>query len=121
MTEQLEHRFALDDAMTEIRASQVWEIPTGGYIVDYDCPLCDTPIITGLSYQEIEKIKTWTVAQLMAWHRLQERFGIDPHEMLEQTSYGDRPGIGAMFSPSVLGVSVDGIFYGIEPDGYTHS
>lgn len=117
----VDERAHLEYALNEINQSQVWDIPTQGYITDFQCPLCHTPLLTDLSYDEIEKIKGWTVAQLVAWHNLQKNSGIDAHELLAQTSVQARPGIGAVFNPTVLGVNLNGIFVGIEPDGYAHS
>lgn len=117
----LDERLDLGEALEAVKQSQVWDIPTNGMIVDYQCPLCDTPLITDLSYEEMEKIKTWTVAQLLAWHRLQKNSGIDAHVLLDRTSVQARPGIGAVVNPTVLGVDLNGMFVGIEPDGYAHS
>lgn len=117
----LEERESLNEALEAVKESQVWDIPTGGYLNSYQCPLCDTPLLTDLSYDEIEKIKTWTVAQLIAWHNLQKNSGIEAHAFLAETAVQDRPGIGAVFEPTVLGVNLNGIFVGIEPDGYVHS
>jgi hypothetical protein len=117
----VDERAHLEYALKEINGSQVWDIPTQGYIGDFQCPLCHTVLLADLSYDEIEKIKGWTVAQMIAWHNLQKRSGIDPHAFLEQTAVQPRPGIGAVVNPTVLGVNLHGMFVGIEPDGYTHS
>jgi len=118
----LDERFALADALKAVQGSQVWDIPTNGQIIDYQCPLCDTPLIKDLTYDEMDKIKTWTVAQLVAWHRLQKNSGIEAHDLLARTSEGPRPGIGAIFNPTVLSIpDFNGIFLGIEADGYVHS
>lgn len=117
-----EQRFDVEDHFDQVKMSQVWDIPTNGYVNAYQCPLCDTPLLEDLSYEEMEKIKTWTVAQLLAWLRLQKNSGIDAHELLVRTSEGPRPGIGQIFNPTVLGVNdLNGLFVGIEPDGYAHS
>lgn len=117
----LEERESLDEALEAVKGSQVWDIPTGGYVNEYQCLLCGTPLLTDLNYDEIEKIKTWTVAQLIAWHNLQKNSGIEAHEFLRETADQPRPGIGALVNPTVLGVNLNGIFVGIEPDGYMHS
>jgi hypothetical protein len=116
-----EERDDLIDALEAISESQVWDLPTGGYLNSYQCPLCDTPLLTDMTFDEMEKVKTWTVAQLLAWHNLQKNSGIDAHELLARTSVQDRPGIGALVNPTVLGVDLNGIFVGIETDGYAHS
>jgi hypothetical protein len=77
-----------------------------------------------LDYDALVKIRTWTVAQLIAWTQLQKRSGIDTEDLLGRTSGGVMPGIGgALFGDvGTIGVTFeDGFFVGIEPDGYTHS
>ena len=77
-----------------------------------------------LNYDALEKIRTWTVAQLIAWNQTQKRSGIDAEELLERTSGGVMPGIGGALVGDIgtIGISdLNGIFVGIEPDGYTHS
>ena len=93
-----------------------------------DCPLCHQEVIDlraiASDYDSWEKVRTWTVAQLMSWSTLQKGSGIDINELLERTSGGVMPGIGGALAGDVgtIGVSdVNGIFVGIEPDGYTHS
>lgn len=117
----VDERAHLEYALKEINESQVWDIPTRGYLNSYQCPLCDTPLLEDLSFDEIEKIKTWTVAQLVAWHNLQQRSGLETSEFLAQTADQPRPGIGALYNATVLGVNLNGIFIGIEADGYVHS
>lgn len=75
-----------------------------------------------LTDEQYDKIQTWTQEQREAFSRLQENSGIDFCELLDRTSWGPRPGIGALVNPVVLGVhDFHGMFIGIEPDGYTHS
>ncbi len=92
------------------------------------CPVCSHAILDigtiGFDYDDLEKIRTWTVGQLIAWLDLQSRNGMDAKEMLERTSGGVMPGIGGALYGDVgtIGVThTDGFFVGIEPDGYTHS
>jgi hypothetical protein len=117
----VDERQSLEEALEAVSRSQVWDLETRGHLAAYQCPLCDTPLLEGLSFEEMEKIKTWTVAQLVAWHNLQKNSGVEAHEFLAQTADQPRPGIGAVFNPTVLGVNLNGIFVGIEPDGYVHS
>lgn len=109
----VDERAHLEYALKEIRGSQVWDIPTEGRLDDFNCPLCHTALLTDLSYDEIEKIKNWTVAQLVAWHNLQKRSGVDAHELLERTFGGSHDHIGVN--------DFHGMYVGIEPDGYTHT
>ena len=70
-------------------------------------------------------IAGWTVAQLFSWLRLATRnSGITPVQLINRTSGGVMPGIGGAINgdTGTIGVSdFNGIFIGIEPDGYTHS
>lgn len=79
------------------------------------CPACDTELIPNahmLTYEELSKVRTWTLAQLVAWRDLQSRSGLTVKEMLEKTSHGG----------DFVGVDgFHGMFIGIEKDGYTHS
>ncbi len=71
-----------------------------------------------------EKVQTWTVAQLTSWSHLQRNSGISVDVLLARTSGGVMPGIGGAIYGDVgtIGVSdLNGIFIGIEPDGYAHS
>lgn len=72
-----------------------------------------------------DHISTWTVAQLFAWLRLANRdSGITPVQLINRTSGGVMPGIGGAINGDVGTIGVNdfnGIFIGIEPDGYTHS
>lgn len=116
-----DERAHLEYALKEIRGSQARDIPTEGRIGDFNCPLCHSTLLSDLSYDEIEKIKGWTVAQLIAWHDLIKHSGMSQEEALAATSEQPRPGIGQVFNPTVLGLTLNGIFVGIETDGYVHS
>lgn len=120
------------DELTEhvdaLKLMSVDDLPTLTDVGILDCPVCGHEILNSvdvqLGYITLEKIRTWTVAQLIAWSALQRRSGIDAKELLERTSGGAMPGIGgALFGDvGTVGVNdVNGIFVGIEPDGYTHS
>ncbi len=118
----------LTEHVNALKLMSVDELPSLSGIGILDCPVCSREVIdTGallLDYDALEKIRTWTVAQLIAWTQLQKRSGIDPTELLERTSGGVMPGIGGAINGDVgtIGVSdLNGIFVGIEPDGYTHS
>ncbi len=120
------------DELTEhidaLKAISVEDLPGLQSVGILDCPLCSRELADQLEleldYDRLMKIRTWTVGQLIAWTQLQKRSGIDAKELLERTSGGVMPGIGgALFGDvGTLGVNdVNGIFVGIEPDGYTHS
>ncbi len=71
-----------------------------------------------------DTVQAWTVAQLLSWSRLQRRSGISVSVLLKRTSGGVMPGIGGAINGDVgtIGISdLNGIFVGIEPDGYAHS
>ena len=119
------------DELTEhvdaLKLMSVDELPGSGPKV-LDCPVCSHVIVDlgtlSFDYDDLEKIRTWTVGQLIAWTDLQKRNGMDAKEMLERTSGGVMPGIGGALYGDVgtIGVThTDGFFVGIEPDGYTHS
>lgn len=115
----------LTDHADAIKATRIQDMP--GPAVD--CPVCNQALIPDaqeLTYDEIEKMLTWTLAQLIAWNHLQTRSGLTRSEMLERTSPAgtERPGIGGALygSQGLVGVNdFHGMFVGIEPDGYTHS
>ncbi len=86
-----------------------------------ECPICVRPMLNVTNYDTLEKVSSWTVAQLAAWIRLQRGSGISVEDLMDQTADQPRPGIGAIYNPTVLGVNMNGVFIGIEPDGYTHS
>lgn len=109
----VDERNVLEEALEAIRGSQAWDIPTGGYLNSYQCPLCDTPLLEDLTFDEMEKIKTFTVAQLISWHEMQQRSGVDPHELLARTSSGQ--------GEYVSVEDFRGMYVGIEKDGYTHT
>ena len=120
------------DELTEhidaLKLMSVDDLPTLSGVGVLDCPVCSRevvdPVTMNFGYHALEKIRTWTVAQLIAWSALQERSGIDAEILLERTSGGVMPGIGGAINGDVgtIGVNdVNGIFVGIEPDGYTHS
>ena len=111
-----------------LKLMPVDDLPNLSGVGVLDCPVCSREIVTPetieLDYDALEKIHTWTVAQLISWVQLQKRSGINGKELLERTSGGVMPGIGGALVGDVgtIGVSdVNGIFVGIEPDGYTHS
>lgn len=110
------------EAARLISAARLDEIPRWRL-----CPTCDSHLVPeGFepSYEQIEKLKTWTLAQLVAFRNLQARSGIPFDELLDRTSGGVMPGIGGAINGDVgtIGVSnFHGMFVGIEPDGYTHS
>ena len=120
------------DELTEhvdaLKAMSVDDLPALSGVGILDCPLCSRELMNSvevqLGYDSLNKVATWTVAQLIAWTALQRRSGIDAKELLERTSGGVMPGIGGALVGDVgtIGVNdVNGIFVGIEPDGYTHS
>ena len=120
------------DELTEhvdaLKLMSVDDLPGLSGVGILDCPVCSREVIDPgdlhLGYDALEKIRTWTVAQLISWTQLQKRSGIDAAELLERTSGGVMPGIGGAINGDVgtIGVSdFNGIFVGIEPDGYTHS
>ncbi len=118
----------LTEHVNALKAMSVDDLPGLSGVGILDCPVCSHEILDSveiqLGYVSLEKIRTWTVAQLIAWTQLQRRSGINAKELLERTSGGVMPGIGgALFGDvGTLGVNdVNGIFVGIEPDGYTHS
>jgi len=111
-----------------LKAMSVDDLPGLSGVGLLDCPVCSreiiNPVAIGLGYDSLLKLRTWTVAQLISWSALQQRSGIDAAELLERTSGGVMPGIGGAVNGDVgtIGVSdMNGIFVGIEPDGYTHS
>lgn len=117
----IEEREQLQGHLEAVKQAGVTDLPHEGYLNLVACPLCHTPILKDLTYQELDKVQHWTVAQLIAWHNLMKDSGLTQSEALERTAEQARPGIGALYNPTVLGVNLHGIFVGIEPDGYTHS
>lgn len=108
-----------------VRLTKVDDLPLGN-VNNVECPTCNHPLIevNDLTYGELKKISSWTVAQLTSFMDLVKWGKVDFHELLENTSGGVMPGIGGALVGDVgtIGVSrADGIFIGIEPDGYTHS
>jgi len=91
------------------------------------CPTCANTLLdfdTLTSGKQVDKIMSWTVAQLAAFMRLQHNSGIELSDLIDRTSGGVMPGISGALNGDVgtIGVSdFHGIFVGIEPDGYTHS
>lgn len=125
MTERQLLADEITDAANKIKHTRITDLP--GFEVA--CPACDHKLIDDpneLSYEELEKMMTWTLAQLTAWNRLQENSGISRSEMLHFTTAAgtERPGIGGALAGSgglVAVTNFHGMFVGIEPDGYTHS
>ncbi len=118
----------LTEHVNALKAMSVDDLPGLSGVGILDCPVCSREVINtfeiDLSYDSLEKIRTWTVAQLISWSDLQERSGINARDLLERTSGGVMPGIGgALFGDvGTIGINdLNGIFVGIEPDGYTHS
>ncbi len=120
------------DELTEhvdaLRLMSVEDLPGLSGVGILDCPVCRREIYNVMGndfgYDALQKLRTWTVAQLIAWTQLQKRSGIDTTDLLARTSGGVMPGIGGALVGDVgtIGVNdVNGIFVGIEPDGYTHS
>ena len=93
----------------------------------FHCQMCDSELLPEdftPTYKELEKLNSWTMAQLIAFRTVQRRSGIGYRDLLERTSGGVMPGIGGALAGDVgtIGVNdLNGIFVGIEPDGYTHS
>lgn len=113
----VERQNAVADAAATVREAPVDDLATTR------CKVCHKsfwPEGFHPTYDELQKVRSWTVAQLVSVMELAERSG-DIHKFLEGVGEVARPGIGAMFNPTVLGANVNGIFVGIEPDGYTHS
>jgi hypothetical protein len=117
----------LSEHVKEVNLMLVGDLPALSGVGILDCPLCHREVVDEqmqLSYDVMEKLRTWTVGQLIAWAKLQKRSGIDALELLERTSGGVMPGIGGAINgdTGTIGVSdLNGIFVGIEPDGYAHS
>ena len=107
-----------------IRAELVEELPVISGVGILDCPCCRerlTPMDFHPTYDELNKLRGWTIAQAVAFRRLQDNSGIEYRDLLTATAVQARPGIGAIYNPTVLGVNMNGLFVGIEPDGHTHS
>jgi hypothetical protein len=111
----------LTKAREQLRAMSVDTLNGLADVGTADCPVCSRSILEITDYDTLEKVQSWTVAQLLAWTQLQERSDVSVSDLMAQTSEQARPGIGALASPTVLGVTVNDIFVGIELDGYTHS
>jgi hypothetical protein len=89
------------------------------------CPCCGTGITPDgwePTYEQAENLRGWTLAQLIAVANLARWRRIDWADIMDLAATGPRPGIGGVLSaPTVLGVTIGEVFYGIEPDGYTHT
>ncbi len=114
------------EAAETLRAMPVDELPTISGVGILDCPACRRPlVVTGSefwpTYDEMRKLAGMTLAQLIAVVQLQARSGLTLREFLEGVAVVPRPGIGSLAEPTVLSASFNGIFVGIEPDGYAHS
>ena len=114
----------IDTTIDQVRLTKVGDLST---FVAFRCLMCDHELLPEgfeLTFEELEKLGGWTVAQLMAFRTIQKRSGIDYKDLLARTSGGVMPGIGGAINGDVgtIGVNdLNGIFVGIEPDGYTHS
>ncbi len=111
----------LTEAREQLRAVLVQNLMGLSDVGIADCPVCSRPILEVLDYDTLEKVQSWTVAQLLAWAALQKRSDYTIKDLLDRTADQPRPGIGAIANPTVLGVDMHGVFIGIETDGYTHS
>lgn len=101
------------DSLNVVQQTEVGNLPFNGYLLE--CPLCMTTLLDvyDLDYEDLNKVKTWTVAQLVAWLELRARSGLTIKELLARTSGGQ----GEYVEVS----DFHGMFVGIEKDGYTHS
>lgn len=123
-----EGQATISEACEVVRGHLVEDIPAVSGATIIACPTCYKPIPATdqwyPDYDEMEKIRGWTIAQFIAFCQLQHRSGIPFGELLARTSGGVMPGIGGAINGDVgtIGVNdLNGIFVGIEPDGYTHS
>lgn len=91
-------------------ATQTAQLTLGGS--GLNCPMCERTLIDDLTFQDFEKLSTWTLAQLISFLNLVERSGLTVKEMLARASNGlDHVGV----------PNFHGMYVGIERDGYTHS
>jgi hypothetical protein len=129
-TDRRQRERNISEAAETLRSQLVEDLPVISGVGILDCPCCHRRLhpedFVSPTYAELEKLRTWTVAQLIAFGQLQERSGISFRELLARTSaaWTERPGIGGALAGSQGMVGVNdfhGMFIGIEPDGYTHS
>jgi len=111
----------LSEARKQLRAVLVQDLLGLSDVGIADCPVCSRPILDITDYDTLEKVQSWTVAQLLSWVALQKRSDYTVKDFMDRTADQPRPGIGAIANPTVLGVDMHGTFVGIETDGYTHS
>jgi len=93
----------------------------------FPCPTCKQDILPEeieIDYDTLMIITEWTVGQLVSVIRLVRNAGLDFTEIAESVRTGVMPGIGGALSGDVGTIAIpdlNGIFVGIEPDGYAHS
>lgn len=93
--------------------SESFDFIRDGFGIDIKCPTCSHDLLTVFEYDDLEKVRTWTVAQLISWLQALERFPGTALEMLAQTTNGGGEYIGIN--------DWNGMFVGIERDGYRHT
>jgi hypothetical protein len=110
----------LNEAIRAISALKVEDIPRLKDTMDpLECPVCHNQIVSidyetsvSAGIEAFEKIRLFTLAQLIALVKLQSRSGLSFEQILAQTvNYGEYLGVH----------DFHGMFVGIEADGYTHT
>lgn len=92
------------------RATEATIHSAGG--TELACPTCERRLIGNLTFEDFEKLSTWSLAQLISFLQLVERSGITAKDLLQTASTGE----GHVAVPNF-----HGMYIGIERDGYTHS
>ncbi|MCP4897358.1 MAG: hypothetical protein GY906_10340 [bacterium] len=93
----------------------------------FPCPTCTQDILPEeieIDYETLVILTDWTVGQLVSFIQLARNSGLDFAELAATVTGGVMPGIGGALAGDVGTIAIpdlNGIFVGIEPDGYAHS
>lgn len=102
---------AINRSLKFLASQETFQL-TPSFDMAVECPLCHTTLLENLDFDDVEKLNTWSFAQVAAFVALAARSGIDLNELLKTASDGE----GYVAIPNF-----HGMYVGIERDGYTHS
>lgn len=108
----IDERLEVKAQVEDLRTKAITDFEHQGNVDSVHCPLCHGTLLSGMDYEIMDRIKDWTIGQLIAFVRLVEDSGLDLHDTLKRTNGNKHDHVGVPFH---------GMYVGIEPDGYTHS